>query len=136
MIYHYTIADRLVKILISRYIKVMEESSKLTEDEICLAWFTKSPKWDNTAFYGYPDQVLDNQGRIRISVKREDHHFHHYKHFAPNMPELDTLERTAIEAGVNPENWVVSQGIVPVSSFHKIEMWDPHYKIWKEVPVL
>ena len=118
--YHYTIADRLVKILIDGHIKVMQESSKLSEDEPCLAWLTIRPEWDKTAFFGYPDDVLDNAGRVRITLPAD---YPSYMLFAQNIPQIDELRETAIHVGVTPSDWRVSLTPITIDKFIKIELW-------------
>lgn len=127
--YHYTIADRLVKILIDGYIKVMEESSKVMEDEVCLAWVTASDEWDKTAFYGYPMEALDNAGRIRITLKSS---YPSHKVYAPNIGMLDRLESSAILEGVNIYDWGVSIEPIPVTDFERVELWRDNN--WVEFP--
>lgn len=129
--YHYTIADRLVKILISGHIKVMEESSKQSEDEPCLAWLTTSNEWDRTAFYGYPDEVLDNAGRIRITLNGEYTSYRKYRH---NIPNVEILEISGLQVGCNLDDWHVSPEVIPMSHFEKVELWRDNR--WEEVPCL
>ena len=131
MMYHYTIADRLVKILISGYIKVMEETSKQSEDEPRLAWLTKSDKWDRTAFYGYPDEALDNAGRIRITLKGEYPSYRRYRHM---IPQIELLEISGLQVGCNLDDWCVSNEVIPIEQFEKVELWRDNR--WEEVPCL
>ncbi len=129
--YHYTIADRLTKILISKHIKLMEESSKYTDYEMCFAWLTTSPEWDRTAFYGYPEEVLNHAGRIRITLKKS---YPSYLDFMGAIPNLIDLEFSGRKAGVDPTNWRVSKEIIPIADFAKIELWFWKEKKWVEVP--
>ncbi len=129
--YHYTIADRLVKILISGYIKVMEESSKVMEDEVRLVWLTANPNWDNTAFYNYPSEVLDNAGRVRITLKSK---YPSHKVFAQNIGMLQVLELSAKHSGVNIYDWGVSDKVIPLSDFECVELWKDEK--WVEVPLM
>lgn len=67
-LYHYTIADRLVKILIDGYLKLTPSIETATKNEPRLVWMTTSEEWDKTAFYGYPLEVLKSAGMIRITI--------------------------------------------------------------------
>jgi len=128
--YHYTISDRLVKILIDGEIKVMEESSKHAHDEVCLAWLTINPEWDDTAFFGYDKKVLDNAGRIRITLGGTyDKHTKHSRY----MPSRVMLEESAKSVGVNPEDWRVSDRPIDISRVSCIELWRD--ECWVEVPI-
>ena len=128
--YHYTIADRLIKILMSGHIKVMEETSKVEENEICLAWVTSNPEWDRTAFYDYPDAVLDNAGRIRITLKSK---YPSHKLFQHNIGMLQSLELSAFHVGVNVNDWGVSDKVIPIFDFERVDLWKNNK--WVEVPL-
>ncbi len=130
--YHYTIADRLVKILISGHIKVMEESSKREDYEVRLAWLTIDPKWDNTAFYRHPDDALDNAGRIRITLKSK---YPSYLDFWGGIPDILALEESGASVNVDHTNWRVSPKVVPISDFEKVELWLHKEKRWEEIPI-
>lgn len=129
--YHYTIADRLVKILIAGHIKVMEKESQIDPFEIRLCWLTINPEWDKTAFYCYPNDVLDNAGRIRITL---DGRFDTVDKFRKYIHPIKTLEESAKSVGVDPNDWRISDKIVPISRFSKIEFWLEHDKKWVEIP--
>ena len=125
--YHYTIADRLVKILISGYLKLCPEKPLPNEPQ--LVWVTSNPEWDKTAFFGYPDEVLDNAGRIRITLKSQ--YAPHNNYYIPNQYNLET---TARMVGVNPYDWGVSHEVIPIADFEKVELWRDGK--WEEVPCL
>ena len=129
--YHYTIADRLVKIMIDGHINIMKESSKVSKDEVCVAWLTVNPEWDKTAFYKYSDETLDNAGRIRITLNGT---WIHYRYYRDLMPMVDMLELLAIAEGVNPEDWRVSTNKIEVEFFEKIELWKDG--TWIEIPIV
>ena len=129
--YHYTIADRLVKILIDGYIKIMPESSKTSEDELCLAWVTSSPEWEKTAFYGYPQDVLEQAGKIRITLTKK---YPSHKIYSNNIDNVKMLELSAIAEGTNINDWGVSLKPIPITHFEKIELW--RNKQWEEVPFI
>lgn len=130
--YHYTIADRLIKILISGHIKLMEESSRRADYEVCFAWLTTSPKWDKTAFYDYPENALDHQGRIRITLKNM---YPSYLDYWGVIPDITELEASGRKVGVDHTNWRISPEVIPVSDFEKVEMWFWKEKKWVEIPL-
>jgi len=127
--YHYTIADRLVKILISRYLKLTPADPEPNEPQ--LVWLTTNPEWDRTAFYGYPDEVLDNAGRIRITLKGDFPHYREYRHLIPN---IEGFELSGLQVGCDINDWHVSADVVDITQFQKIELWRNNK--WEEVPCL
>lgn len=127
--YHYTIADRLVKILIDGYINVMQSDLQI-KNEVRLCWLTVNPEWDKTAFYGYPEEVLDNAGRIRITLGGT---YHPHHKFRDRIYGVVSLELSAKMAGVEPSDWRVTPETVPVNRFTKIELWKN--KQWVEIPI-
>lgn len=130
--YHYTIASRLVQILIDGFIKIMPESSKMDENEICPAWVTSNPKWDKTAFMGYSSEVLDNQGRIRITLK--DKKYDHPSLYKKNIWMYDEhLVPSAFYVGVDSKDWGISLEPIMLSEFKKIELWKDEK--WVEIPI-
>lgn len=129
--YHYTIADRLVKILIDGYL-MLTPSKETTEDgELRLVWLTSSPTWDNTAFFGYPPEVLDNAGRIRITINKI---YSTPKKFYDMIPMFDSLCDSARRVGVDPEDWGVSVDEIYIHEFEKIELWRDNE--WTEIHAL
>lgn len=134
-LYHYTIADRLVKILIDGHLKLTpaENSMYLHENEKRAVWFTSQDTWDKTAFYGYPDAALDNAGRIRITVdtetvlavpaEAEQHH----------LGDWESLVWSAMEVDVDYNNWFVCFNEVPLKLIECIELWKDGK--WVKIPL-
>lgn len=134
-LYHYTIADRLIKILIDGYLKLTPNQEKYIA-EPHLVWMTTSDEWDKTAFYGYPLEVLEQAGMIRISIDP----------YQVNLVNLDdvyramdcksllkALEVLAEKVKVNTSNWRVTDMVVPVSAFLNIELWRNNQ--WETIPI-
>ena len=134
-VYHYTIADRLVKILIDGYLKLTpaKDSMYLHEDERRTVWLTKNPKWDKTAFYGYPDAALDNAGRIHITINAETilavpaEAEQHY------LGDWDSLVWSAMEVGVDFNDWFVCFKEIPLSLVECVELWKDNQ--WVKIPL-
>jgi len=128
--YHYTIADRLVRILIDGFLKLTPEPEGLLESELQFVWVTSNPNWDNTAFFGYPISILENAGMIRITLNKV---YSSPKKFYDFMPSYDSLVEKAYQVSVDPEDWGVSDSIISISDFEKIELWKDNK--WIEIPI-
>jgi len=132
-LYHYTIADRLVKILVDGYLKLTPENHPLKENERKAVWFTKSDEWDKTAFYGYSDIVLDNAGRIRITVNAETILAVPAQAEKQYLGDWENLILSALEVGVNYSDWFITFKEVPIKLVEKIELWRNNQ--WVELPL-
>jgi len=132
-LYHYTIADRLVKILIDGYLKLTPENHPLEENERKAVWLTKSNEWDRTAFYGYPDAALDNAGRIRITVNAETVLAVPAKAEKHYLGNWESLIWSAMEIGVDYNDWFVTFKEIPLKLAEKVELWRNNQ--WVEVPI-
>ena len=132
--YHYTIADRLIKILDSGYLKLCPREPEPSETQY--VWLTKLPIWDNTAFYGYPTEVLDNAGRIRITVDLDcinpDSVFNS-DDVSETIYNYKGLINSAKLVGVYPINWIVINEPVKLCSIISIDMYDISTRTWKPI---
>ena len=135
-VYHYTIADRLVKIMIDGFLKLTprEESPLLHEGEMRCVWFTTSKEWDKTAFYGHRDDVLDNAGRIRITIDAMQVPLGLATANSHRLGDWDSLVWSADEVGVDYRDWMISPSEVKVEDFERVELWLEKEKRWHVVP--
>ena len=135
--YHYTIADRLIKILNSGYLKLCPERPEPKETRY--VWLTINPEWDRTAFYGYPDDLLDSQGRIRITVDLDcinpDKVYLANRVFYSIHNYLGLIE-SATRVGIRASDWVVVSEEIKLSSIVNIEVWDTKTKQWNKIKCL
>lgn len=135
--YHYTIADRLIKILNSGYLKLCPEKPEPNESRY--VWLTTNPEWDRTAFYGYPDDLLDSQGRIRITVDLEcinpDKVDNVFKKLNTIHNYLGLIE-SATRVGVRAKDWIVVSEEIKLCSILNIEVWNVKEKQWTKIKCL
>lgn len=135
--YHYTIADRLIKILNSGYLKLCPE--KPEPNETRYVWLTTNPEWDRTAFYGYPLDLLDSQGRIRITVDLEcinpDKVAGVFDVSSTIYNYLGLIE-TATRVGVKAKDWIVVSEEIKLASIINIEVWNTKTKQWNKIKCL
>ena len=135
-VYHYTIADRLVKIMMDGFLKLTprEDSPNRVEGEARTVWLTINDTWDSTAFYGTPMEVLENAGMIRItmdtnntcSVGMASAHSDRLGHW-------DDLVASAYRVGVDYRDWIISFEEIDVINFDNIELWKDG--AWQHVPI-
>ncbi len=134
ILYHYTISDRLIKILIDGYLKLTpsEDSEYLQEGERRAVWLTSNPEWDRTAFYGYPDNVLEHQGKIRISIK-SDALMDRAVNKIHWLGDWDSLVWSAMEVKVDHRDWFVTFQEVGKANFKCVELWKDNQ--WQKIPL-
>jgi hypothetical protein len=123
-LYHYTIADRLIKIILDGYLKLSPKEPM--EGEPSLVWFTKKDEWDNTAFFGYSKEVLMNAGMVRITVDKDEVEAveSYLKFLEPKQyKQFGYLVISALSVNVNYKDWYVTDKIVERKYFKKIEFW-------------
>jgi len=133
-LYHYTIADRLVKILINGYLKLTPENYPLLENEKKAVWLSNSDKWCKTAFYGYPDAALDNAGRIRITIDSANIKAEYAEAVQHYLGDWESLVWSAMEIGVSYKTWYVSFEVIPLNKVESIELWKDDK--WVKVPII
>ncbi len=134
-VYHYTIADRLVKILIDGFLKLTpnEDGDNFVDGELRVVWFTTNDEWDDTAFYGYPKEVLDSAGRIRITVDSNTNPLGVASANSDRLGQWEALVNSASEIGVDYRDWIVSPIQVKTEDFECVELWK--HDRWVEVPL-
>lgn len=135
ILYHYTIADRLIKILISKHLKLTPGiDTTLFEDEARVVWLTTNPTWDRTAFYGQPDDAIEAAGKVRISIDSSKVRISHAVSVKQYLGFFEQLVQSAKSVGVDFLDWYVSFEKVPISAFTKIEFY--LNKEWVELDML
>ncbi len=134
-LYHYTIADRLMKILIGGHLKLTprEDSELLEEGEARAVWLTSNPEWDKTAFYGYPIEAIEASGKIRISVDFNAKHSN-AEVASHRLGNWESLVWSAGKVGVDHCDWYVSFEEVCLNEFTNIELWKDG--AWVKIPML
>lgn len=135
--YHYTIADRLIKILNSGYLKLCPERPE--PKEIRYVWLTTKTEWDRTAFFGYPDDILDSVGRIRITVDLDcinPDKVHVADEVSNTIYNYDGLIKSAARVKVSSEDWIVVDEVIKLISIVNIEVWDTKTKQWNKIKCL
>ena len=134
-LYHYTIADRLLKILMSGHLHKTprEDSPYLHEGEQRVVWLTTSGKWDKTAFYGYPMEVLENQGMVRITVDSENIPCRVASVHSHRLGDWESLVWSANKVGVDYRDWIICESEVLLKHFKKIELWRDEQ--WQVIPL-
>ena len=118
--YHYTIMDRLEKILKSGYLKLTPNKIDLYKNEKQFVWLTKNSEWDKTVFINNPIEVLNEAGRVRITIHGD---YPSHTKYKTRLVSLERLEASARRVGVNPRDWAVSTKKIPVKSFNAVEVW-------------
>ena len=120
VLYHYTLSDRLAKILLSQTILMSpRDSSELKEKEIPVVWLTVNPTWDKTAFLGYPLEKLDEIGRVRLTI--ENIPYTKATSLKKKLPLLSELIKSANLVNVNHNDWRISRKDIPIDKVTKIE---------------
>ena len=135
--YHYTIADRLIKILNSGYLKLCPERPEPKETRY--VWLTTKSEWDKTAFYGYPDDLLDSVGRIRITVDLDcinPDKVHVADEVSNTIHNYDGLVKSAARIKVQSSDWIVVNEVIKLASIINIEVWDTKAKQWNKIKCL
>ena len=131
-LYHYTIADRLVKIMIDGSLKLTPKAPLVGERKV--VWMTIKDEWDMTAFYGVPLEVLDNAGRIRITIDSEKIDGKLASGQADRVGRWVSLVESAWAVNVDYRDWVICYDRIPLEAVTKIELWLEHDERWEEVP--
>lgn len=137
VVYHYTIADRLIKILNSGYLKLCPERPEPKETRY--VWLTTKDEWDKTAFYGYPDDLLDSVGRIRITVDLDcinPDKVHVADEVSNSIHNYDGLVKSAARVKVQSSDWIVVNEVITLVSIVNIEVWDAKIKQWNKIKCL
>lgn len=120
-LYHYTIADRLRSIYQDNFLKLCPKVPMPNETQY--VWMTSLDVWDKTAFYGYPDSVLDNATRVRITINPTGLKINRADDISSSIYNYLQLVHTARLVQVDSSNWYVSPNRVPRSSFIAIDIW-------------
>jgi len=119
-LYHYTVESRLKKILESKYIlKSPRNKKELLKKELAVVWLTINPIWDKTVFILSPIELLDKDGRIRLTISNIP--VLDVNSLRKNLPLLPKLIKSAKEVGVNFRDWRVSKKNIPIDEILKIE---------------
>lgn len=135
--YHYTIADRLIKILNSGYLKLCPERPEPNETRY--VWLTTNHEWDRTAFFGYPLDLLDSQGRIRITVDLDcinPAKVHVADEVYNTIHNYDGLVKSAARVKVQSSDWIVVDEVTKLVSIVNIEVWNTKTKQWNKIKCL
>lgn len=137
VVYHYTIADRLIKILNSGYLKLCPERPEPKETRY--VWLTAKDEWDKTAFYGYPDDLLDSVGRIRITVDLDcinPDKVHVADEVSNSIYNYDALVKSAARIKVQSSDWIVVSEEIKLCSILNIEVWNVKEEQWNKIKCL
>ena len=129
LLYHYTISDRLVKIMVDGFLKLTPKEP--LAGEIPVVWLTKSREWEETAFYGHPKDALEQAGMIRITVSI--YNVIPAEAYRDRIPNFEHLCSTARIAGMDPEDWFVSNQKIGFDRIRGIELWRDEK--WVKVPM-
>lgn len=118
--YHYTVMDRLQKIVNDGYLKLTPDKKDLMKNEGGFVWLTIKPEWDLTAFLLTDKKTLDDAGRIRITLEGW---FPSHRKYINKLPHIKGLESQALKVGIDPNNWAVSNKRISVKKFTEIHIW-------------
>lgn len=123
-IYHYTVKDRLLKILASGEIQRSPRDKKdLLGKERQVVWLTINSSWDNTCFMGSSKEAIDQAGRVRITLndKVKTIKAHEYKKYLVNWKEL---VQTAMSVGTKAGDWRICIKNISIDDIEEIHFFN------------
>lgn len=123
-LYHYTIKDRLLKILATGEIQRSPRDKKdLVGKERQVVWLTINSNWENTCFIKTPKEVIDQIGRVRITLndKVKTIKAYEYKKYLHNWKNL---VQTAIFVGSKAGDWRVCIKNISIDDIEEIHFFE------------